>query len=248
MSGRLKLIALNAGLAVGLVLIIWQGRVRWVEAQAERRAIVNAPIKKIVPPPLTPVQKPDAVQAAKYADVAAKNPFSKDRNPTVILDVPKVEPPKVMPPLPVVYGVLNLPSGAKAIMSERAGAASRSVRVGDSVGEFKVVALDSRKVTFEWDGKQLEKNLDELIDRSGATVASSSQSSPASGPAAPAAPPVAPKSASEAMGAEIGTPEVPAKACKPNENSALGTVVDGYKKSGVQSPFGIMGCSWVKEK
>jgi hypothetical protein len=247
MSGRLKLVALNAGLAAGLVLIVWQGRVRWVAAQAERRAVVNAPIKKVTPPPATPVQKPDAVQAAKYADVAAKNPFSKDRNPTVILDVPKVEPPKVMPPLPVVFGVLSLPSGAKAIMSERAGAPSRSVHTGDSVGEFKVVALDSRKVTFEWDGKQLEKNLDDLVDRSGGTVAGSSQGA-SSGPAAPAAPPVAPKSASDAMGAEIGTAEAPAKACKPNENSALGTVVDGYKKSGVQSPFGIMGCSWVKEK
>jgi hypothetical protein len=247
MSTRLKLITLNVGLAVGLVLIVWQGRVRWTAAQAQRRAVVNAPIRKIAPPPLSPVQKPDTVQAAKYADVAAKNPFSKDRNPTVIIDVPKVEAPKVMPPLPVVYGVLNLPSGAKAIMSEHAGVASRSVHAGDSVGEFKVVALDSRKITFEWDGKQLEKNLDDLVDRSGATVASSSQGA-ASGPAAPPAPPVAPKSASEAMGAEIGTTEAPAKACKPNENSPAGTVVEGYKKSGVQTPFGLMGCSWVKEK
>ena len=173
MATKTKLIALNAGLAVGLVLIVWQGRTRWDEAQAERRANLNVPVKHITPPPIAPLPKPEPVQAAKYVDVATKNLFSKDRNPTVVVEAPKVETAKVMPPLPVVYGVMTLPSGTKAIMAERSGAASKPVQAGDAVGDFKILTLDSRKVTFEWDGKQLERNIDDLVDRSGGAVAAS---------------------------------------------------------------------------
>ena len=36
MAANSKLIAINVGLATALVLIAWQGRVRWQEAQAQR--------------------------------------------------------------------------------------------------------------------------------------------------------------------------------------------------------------------
>jgi hypothetical protein len=195
---------------------------------------------------MIPAQKPDEVQAAKYADVATKNLFSKDRNPTVIVEAPKVEAPKVMPPLPVVYGVMTLPSGTRAIMAERAGAASRPVRAGDAIGDFKVLAMDSRKITFEWDGKPLERTLDELQDHSGGAAAGAAAN--VAGPAVP--PPPAPSGppTSASFGQEIGTPDAPARACKPNDNSPPGTVVDGYRKTGVATPFGNMGCSWVPNK
>ncbi len=241
MPAKPKLIALNLALAASLAAILWQGHAMWVEAQAERRATVNVPVKRVVPPPMIPAPRPEAVQATKYADVAAKNLFSKDRNPTVIVDAPKVEPPKVMPPFPVVYGVLGLPSGMKAIMAERAGSQSRSVRTGDTVGEFKILALDTRKVTFEWDGKQLEKSLDDLTDRSG--VAASGTSLAMSGPAAPPPPPS--QVTANALGPAIGT-DGGTRACKSDDNSPLGTVVDGYKKTGFASPFGITGCQWTK--
>jgi hypothetical protein len=237
MPAQPKLIALNVGLAAGLALIAWQGRVRWNEAQAERRASLHVPLKKVALPALVPASKPEPVQAAAYADVAAKNLFSKDRNPTVIVDPPKVEAPKPMPALPIVYGTLGLPSGVKAIMAERSGAVSKSVRIGDSVGDFKVVALDLQKVTFEWDGKRIERNLNDLVDRSGAA---------AGAPAGPAAPPA--PVAGPAAGPATGTPDAPTRSCAANDNSPVGTVVDGYKKTGSASPFGVMNCSWVKDK
>jgi hypothetical protein len=242
MATKAKLIALNAGLAVALGVIAWQGHTRWLEAKAERRANLNLPIKRVTPPRPVPEAKPEAVQAAKYADVATKNLFSKDRNPTVVVDAPKVEPPKVMPPLPLVYGVLTLPSGTKAIMAEKTGATSKAVRPGDDIGDFKILAMDSNKVTFGWDGKTIERNIDDLVDHSGATVA------PGAGPAvaaaaAPAAPPT-----TAALGADNGTAEAPTKACKPGEQSPIGTVVDGYRKTGFMSPFGLVNCSWVLNK
>ena len=243
MAAKSRLILLNIALVVGLVLIIWQGRVRWSQAEAERRVTVNIPVKKVTPPPVTPSPKPEPVQAAKYGDVAQKNLFSKDRNPTVILDEPKIEPPKVMPPLPVVYGVMGLPSGMKAIMSERAGTASRSVHVGDTVGEFKIVALDTRTITFEWDGKPLQKNIEDLKDHTGAQAAA--QAGTPSGPAAPPPPPATTAPSAASLGADSGSG---ARACKAGDNSPVGTVVDGYKKVGTPSPFGIFNCSWVPDK
>jgi len=245
MAANPKLIAVNVGLAAALALIAWQGRVRWVEAQAERRANLNLPIRHIIPPRPVPEAKPEGVQAAKYADVATKNLFSKDRNPTVIVDAPKPEPPKVMPPLPLVYGVLTLPSGTKAIMAEKTGASSKTVKPGDAVGDFKILAMDSTKVTFEWDGKPLERNFDDLVDHSGASAAAGGGPA-APPPAAPGAPPAPPTAA--ALGADNGTADAPTKACKPGEASAIGTVVDGYRKTGVMTPFGPMNCLWVLNK
>jgi hypothetical protein len=246
MASKPKLIALNTGLVVGLGLIAWQGDVRWSEAQAERRASLNVPIKRVTPPPIAPVQKPEAVQATKYADVAAKNLFSKDRNPNVIVDPPKVEAPKVMPPLPVVYGVLSLPSGTRALMAEHSGAASQPIRVGDAIGPFKVLAMDSNKVTFEWDGKPIERNIDDLADHSGVAAASAAGAAAGRGSGAP--PPSSGPPTAAVIGKDMGTADAPAKTCKDGDASPPGTVVDGYKKTGIVTPFGVMGCSWVPNK
>jgi len=247
MAGKSKLVALNAALAAGLALVAWQGTEVWKDAKAQRKATVNVPVKKITPPPMAPAKKPDTVQSATYADVASKNLFSKDRNPTVVGDPPKVEPPKVMPGLPVVYGVLGLPSGVKAIMAEHPGAPSKPVEAGDTIGEFKVVALDLRKIKFEWDGRAIERDLDELADRTGAARANGGQAPQSSGPAVPPAATPAEQPTSAVLGADTNTPEAPSRNCVAGDNSAIGTVVDGYKKAGIMSPFGIMGCKWVRQ-
>jgi hypothetical protein len=245
MAKKSKLVALNAALAAGLALVIWQGTEVWKDAKAQRKATVNVPVKKITPPPMTPAKKPDAVQSAAYADVASKNLFSKDRNPTVVVDPPKVEPPKVMPSLPVVYGVLGLPSGVKAIMAEHAGKPSKPVQAGDTIGEFKVVALDLHKIKFEWDGREVERNLDELAAARGSAPGNDGAQS--NGPAVARASDAAKPLDSSALGAESGTPDAPTRTCVPTDKSALGSVVDGYKKTGVDTPFGVMGCKWVRQ-
>jgi hypothetical protein len=253
MAGKSKLVAVNVALAAGLVLVIWQGTEVWKDAKGHRKATVNVPVKTITPPPMTPAKKPDAVQSASYADVASKNLFSKDRNPTVAVDPPQVDPPKVMPALPVVYGVLGLPSGVKAIMAEHPGDQSKPMQVGDTIGEFKIVALDLNKIKLEWDGREVERNLDELADRTATPPAAAGGKSGApttrsTGPAVPpaaAAPAEQPTSA--VLGADTGATEAPSRNCVAGDNSAIGTVVDGYKKAGVMSPFGIMGCKWVRQ-
>jgi hypothetical protein len=236
-----KFIALNLLLALALGAIVWQARAKWDESQAKRRNNLSVKVTPIAAPPLTPVPKPDAAPATKYADVATKDLFSKDRNPTVVIEPPKVEEPKKMPPLPIVYGVLGLPSGTKAIMSEKKGIDSRSVQAGDTIGEFKIATLDPQNVTFDWDGKQISRKIEDLIDRSNPAGPGGAQ--PASQAGVPAT--VIPaKPIPAGPGREIsGQANRP---CVPGDNSPLGTVVDGYKKNFRPSPFGPMGCTWVK--
>jgi hypothetical protein len=144
-----------------------------------------------------------------------------------------------MPPLPVVYGVLGLPSGTKALMSEKAGAPSIPVRTGDKIGEFKIAALDQQNVTFDWDGKQISKKIDELIDRSTPAPPASAQPARA-GPAAPAAPATPKPASTQNVAAGPG----PGGSCVPGDNSPPGTVVGNMKKRSVPTPFGAS-CSWV---
>ena len=238
---------MNAALLLAIGAIAWQARVRWQATQIERRQNLIVAVKPVMIAPLKPAPRPDAAQPVQYADVATKNLFSKDRNPNVIIDPPKVEVPKPMPPLPVVYGVLGLPSGTKAIMAEKRGADGRSVKTGDAVGEFMIVSLDTKDVVFDWDGKQISRKLDDLIDRSGATGAAGGAQGAAAQPSGPAvaAPaaannqPVIAASPGQAVSGQVTRP------CVTGDNSPNGTVVDGYRKEFRATPFGPIGCRWL---
>ena len=234
-----KLIALNVLLLAALAVIAWEGRARWKDAQAERQTSLNAKSAPAAVKALPPAAPPAAAQPVHYADVATKDLFAKDRNPNVIIDPPKVEVPKPMPALPVVYGVLGLPSGTRAIMSAKQGGAGKSVHEGDQVGEFKIVSLDPKTVVFDWDGTQISRKIDDLIDRSSANTQAQTQ-----GPAVALAPPPTPVAPGPAKSDD---PKQADRPCQPGDNSPAGTVVDGYRKAfaAATTPFGPMGCHWV---
>jgi len=244
-----KLIALNILLAAGVGAMVWEARARMHAADEVRRVEVEKRVKATPPPAIAPAPKPDAPPAIRYEDVAKKNLFSSDRNDDIVVDAPKVEAPKPMPPIPVVYGVMTLPSGTKASMAERAGEGTRMVHVGDKIGEFEIAALDARNVTFEWNGKKIERKIDDLIDRSNHQVAAGTAgpASPAvAGPAAAVPPPPQPVN-NHPTAANIGVELTPtAHACQPGDTSPNGSVVDGYKKVMTQSIFGMV-CRWVKQ-
>jgi hypothetical protein len=232
-----KLIALNLLLLAALAVIAWQGRARWRDAQAERQASLNAKPAGAALKALPPAAPPASAQPVQYADVATKDLFAKDRNPNVIIDPPKVEAPKPMPALPVVYGVLGLPSGTRAIMAAKQGGPGKPVHEGDEVGEFKIVSLNPKDVVFDWDGTKISRKIDDLMDRSSANAASQG---PAIALAPPAQVPPGPAKTDDATKSAD-------KPCVPGDNSPAGTVVDGYRKAyaAAVTPFGAMGCHWV---
>ena len=246
------LIVASVVLAGALAVVIWQGRTQWQQAGAERAALLNVPVKTLPVPPAAPRTPAEPVSAVKYAEVAEKNLFSKDRNPNVVIEQKPPQEEKKMPALPSIYGVIGLPSGVQALMTESKGGAGRPVRGGDTIGEFKILALDLQNVTFGWNGRELSRKVDDLIDRStgaGSGGPAAAPASPAAGPAAPPPPPaVTSSNAAGKHGAiQVGTPLDPAFNCLGNDSSPAGTVDDGYRKQIQMGPFGAS-CKWVANR
>jgi hypothetical protein len=244
-------IAINLLLLAGIGAAVWQARVRWIEARDARLSAVNVKFRAAPGlPPLAPEPKPDAPPATRYVDVATNNLFSKDRNPTVVVEPPKAEKPREMPPLPVVYGVMGLPSGTKALMAETPSAPSRSVHAGDTVGEFKIASLDPRTVVFNWQGKDVTRNIEDLMDRSNHNPAAASgpalppPNGSAAGAPASGIPPPPPSRPNPAAGVDVGSAARPARTCAPGDTSPAGTVVDGYRKVITATPL-VSICRWV---
>jgi hypothetical protein len=200
-----------------------------------KRAVKPAP-----PPPFATLPTAPPVQPVGYADIAEKMLFSRDRNPVVVVETAPPPPPKPMPPLPVLYGVMDL-DGPTAIVAEKAGAPNRELRPGQTIGEFKLLAVNSQQVVFEWDGKRVERKVDELVYRrreaAEAQVAEAPrQERTAPAPAAVAAPKPAPAEPGVDMGRGF-------RACQPGDTSPPGTVVNGMRKVVSDSPFGQV-CRW----
>lgn len=239
------MIALNLALLACVAGIALKGKENWDASRAKRNATLHVAVKPAAVPPIVAVPKPEAASAIKYGDVAQKNLFSKDRNPQVVIEAPPPpEKPKPMPKLPVVYGVMGLPSGVKAVMAEQSGSGTSVVKVGDTVGEFKVMALNTKQVTFDWNGKAVTKGIDELLDRSGPPT----PGQPGVAVSAPQPTPAAPQSKPDPLkGVEIGDGVGPSvKACKAGDSSPPGSIVDGYKKVVEATPFGPA-CRWIKQ-
>jgi hypothetical protein len=140
---------------------------------------------------------------------------------------------------------MRLPSGVKAFMAEKRGESPRMVKAGDTIGEFKLLALDERDVTFQWNGQEIKRKIEDLIDRSGHDNTQGAQQA-ASGPAAP--PPPGPNlppppPAGERTGVVLTETT---RACRPGDTSPAGSVEDGYRKVVTMSPFGAV-CRWVRQ-
>ena len=240
-----RLLIWNLLLAVCATAGIYELRRVWMDTRAQEDAVLlrktKAPKVDVPAPPA----KPAPFQAISYNDVAQKMLFSKDRNPNLEPPPPPPlpPPPPPMPALPHLYGVLGLPTGAVAIMSEKGGGPQKKIRVGDPIGEFKIAKLDTERITLDWKGKLVEKTIDEMLDRT--VVAAAADAGPAR--AALAAPP--PPSGPPGMGVEIGASgQKSVRACldQTTETSPPGTVLEGYVKTSRPTPFGPA-CRWEQQ-
>ena len=226
----LLLVALTA-------LAAWQLRQEWLAAKAREQAVLNQRVKPVPPPPAAAQPAPAAVLPAHYNEIAQKMLFSKDRNPTVVVETAPLPPPKPMPPLPIFRGVMNLGDGPVAILSEASNMPNREYRPGQQVGPFKLVAITAQEIVLDWEGKQIAKKVEDLAQRDEPREENTRRSeSPA--PSAPPPPP-APK-VQAGPGVDIGKG---VRACVPNDSTPPGTVVDGVRKVVTDSPFGPV-CRW----
>jgi hypothetical protein len=232
-------------------------RERWREAENRRREILATRTHVAVPALAEPSRTPETpVRAASYFEVAEKTLFSKDRNPTVVVEVEQAKP---MPPLPSVYGVLDIGQGPVAFLAMK-GEAQRGYKLGEAIGEFKLRAANQTEIEFEWDGKPVKRRLDELrgeVRESAAADNARPEASRATAPAASAssAPPAPREAVNPNANANVSSNATPygvevsatMRACQPNDPTPAGTVVNGYRKVIAQGPVG-KSCFWEIEK
>ncbi len=240
---KIRLLDLGVvALLVLLALLGWQMRREWVWAHAREQALLQARLKPATVQALAPLSNVEALVATRYGDVATINLFSKDRNPNVIIDPPPPPQEKPVPPFPVAHGVMLWPGGPPTVvLSSGSGGPQKGYRPGDVIGPWRIVAVDSKYLELEWDGKQFKKRLDELFDHSSVV---------AEVPQAPSGAPNAPVSGATNLGAsgntkyglDTGRGD---RACVVGDTSPAGTVADGFKKVVTTTPFGSS-CHWEK--
>jgi hypothetical protein len=163
-----RLVLLNLALLALAGALVWTLRTNWLAAKARERAVLQRKVaaKTVLAPPSLPGVKP--VAPAEYIDVAGKMLFSKDRNPTVVVEPPKPAPEPVMPALPSYHGQMAIGEPV-ILLSMAANAAQRGYHAGDQVGDFKLVSFDENRVAFEWKGKNVERKIEELRAKEAAT-------------------------------------------------------------------------------
>ena len=233
-----KLLILDAVLLLVAAYAGFQLRQARLAAQARSAAELGHRLKAIPPPPFTPLPQTPPVVATGYAAIAQQMLFDKSRNPTVVVEQPAPPPPKPMPPLPVYHGQMNIGAGPTAILSETAVSAHQAVHIGDQIGQFKLVDVNTEEIAFEWDGQTIRRKLDAIVDRTSAPPPDAAGAASARTEAPPPAPVVA-KSAI-GPGSDTGRGF---KVCDPNDNMPAGSVVDGYRKVVAATPFGDS-CRW----
>ncbi len=245
---RRNLLLLNAALLALVWLLGWYVRESWLRERAHERAIKMARVRPVAVPPPPALKKIAPLDGPSYADVATRNLFSADRNPTPIPDPPPPPPPpKPMPPLPSAHGVMmwdGLPP--TVVLSEHGKAEQKAYHAGDKIGEFTIVSVNNKEIVFDWEGNQIGKRIDEIMEKDLVAANNASQ--------APAAPP--PKSAalSEPATNLSSSANGPGKEvgggihqCLPGDTSTPGTVMDGLEKKVNTTPFGVT-CRWEPVK
>ncbi len=240
-----KVMLLNVLLVALALWLGWTLRAKWLDEEAHRRDMLKQAIRSVTvppPPPSPAVQRP---VAAEYLEVAQRTLFTKDRNPNVEIPIPPAPPPPPpVPPLPVYRGQMAI--GEPVVFLATGPTDEKGYRKGDMVGKFKLVAFDHDNITLEWDGKNLEHKVTDLVSRE---PQQAQQQTAAPAPSAPAAPVTSLGAATPrkldgddknpVLGTDMGGP----RACVAGDNSPAGTIVSGYKKVMTATLMG-QSCHW----
>ena len=241
-----KVIFLNLLLIVAIGSLGWALRLRWLAEKAHEQDVLRRSVqaRRVFDPPALIPPKP--VMAVEYLQVAQQTLFSKDRNPTVVVPVEAPPPPKpepVMPALPNFHGTIMF--GDPVVILSDAKGNQKGYHKGDSIGPFKVIEFDRDNITFEWNGKKVERKLQDLVAKESTP---SQAAAPAAATPAPAGAavtslavaPSPPTSKDSPVGTDMGAGY---RGCTTGDTRPAGTVVDGYKKVVAQGLMG-MSCHW----
>jgi hypothetical protein len=240
-----KLMALNAALALAVVYAGVQLHGEYVAAKARAEAQKHVAIGPVGVPPYMPLPGEPAVMPSGYNYVVQKFLFHPSRDPNIAVDPPPPPPapppPPPMPELPRFHGQMNLGDGPTAILAEHPGTPEKDIKPGETIGQFKLVDINSNEITFQWayNGEIVRRTLRSLEDSTQVAAAQ------VSAPTAPVSAPAAPVVMTSGVPGELTGQGI--KTCQANDNTPDGTVVDGYRKISRPTPFG-KACLWEPVK
>ena len=234
-----RIVLLNLALLALAGSLIWLLRTHWSDARSRETKVLTqrVPAKSVLAPPPPPPVRP--VAPSEYLDVAQKMLFSKDRNPTVVIEVPPAKPEPPMPALPKYHGQMAI--GEPVVFLSIANQPERGYHAGEEIGDFRIANFDLDKIAFEWRGKTVERNVADLAPKEEPPPPPTRAGTPAATPITPLASPAVPGTKTDpALGDDMGGGF---RTCVPGDSSPVGTVLAGYKKVVSQTMFG-QNCRW----
>jgi len=234
-----RIILLNLALLALTGALIWLLRAHWFDARSrETKALTQrVPAKSVLAPPPPPPVRP--VTPSEYLEVAQKTLFSKDRNPTVVIEVPPAKPEPPMPALPKYYGQMAIDE--PVVFLGIATQPERGYHAGEAIGDFRIANFDPDKIAFEWRGKTVERNVADLAPKEEPPPPPRASAPAAAKPITALASQSAPdKKPDPALGEDMGGGF---RTCLAGESSPAGTVLAGYKKAVSQTMLGQT-CRW----
>jgi hypothetical protein len=245
-----KIIFLNLALLALAGWLFWLLRLKWLELHMHEHTVLSLSpqVRKRMQLPSPPLFKPPP--ASDYNEVAQKTLFAKDRNPNVIVEVkppPPPPPPPPMPALPAYFGEMTW--GDPVILLKLPKGAQKRYHAGETVGPFELVSFDAEKVIFGWNGKTVERKLEELKEKDptpDAVAAAPAKAAPAAAAATPSVKSIGANDKNDKkVSDKLGIDEGSVRLCVAGDDSPAGTIVDGYKKKVVN---GLMGASCLWEQ
>ena len=236
-----KLVLLNVLLAGAIVYAGVQWRDDYKAEKAREAELRNVKIKPVPAPPFYPLPNDPPVMPTGYKDVAMKTLFHPSRDPNEPVELPPPPPPPPpMPELPRYHGQMNLGEGPLVMMAEHPGSPEKALKPGDTIGQFKLVDVNTNEITFQLGFitvRRVRRTLGQLFDRTAAAAAAEAPR-PLNNAAAAPAPPVVKSNLGPGEVTQFGF-----KQCQPDDSAPEGTVSGGFRKVISQTPFG-KSCRW----
>lgn len=169
LSRRREQAVLLAGLIVLNVALAWDARGLWRDYH-QRTRWIYAPVEP--GPASSPSARPYGARGAQsFEEIVRRNLFTPERTNQQPQEEAKA------PPLPLLWGTMNLGEGWFALMApgdQASGAAglSQRVSVGQEIGGYKLVSISGSRVEVDWGGKTFNIDTADSVRRAPRSLAS----------------------------------------------------------------------------
>jgi len=241
---RGRLLLLNLMLLAACIGAAWRLKVQHEQHELRRSAFLGATVPAPPAPAVALPTPPPQISAASYFLAAEKLLLSRDRNPTVIVEVAQ---PKPVPPLPLFFGAMNFGDGPRVVLA-LPGKPQKTYVAGDKIGDFLLAAIEPSGLVFQWEDRTIRKRFDELRARTDASEqapqpsATAQNAQPMSEQPVTSVATVSTIQDTKGPGGEAGEN---LRYCQPGDSTPPGTIMEGYRKVVRRTPFGQQ-CLWEK--